>query len=150
RASTHEVLFAAGGEQALEQLRVHPDIDVVLTDITMPNMDGLTLLGRVSELYPTTKVVIISAYGDMSNIRRAMNLGAFDFLVKPIEPTDLLLTVEKTRKHVQEMRRTIRSIEENSLLRMFVHGGLIERMLPVLRAEGTLVNEAFEAAVAFI
>ncbi len=127
--SVYEFIFATNGEEALEMLRQHPDTDVVLSDLNMPKMDGLTFLGRVGEVHPLVKVVIVSAYSDMSNIRTAMNRGAFDFLVKPINFQDLKTTLEKTLKHVGELRRMLRSTEENDLLRMFVHGGVVERVL---------------------
>ena len=96
--SASSTVFANEGGQALDQLRNHPDIDLVLSDINMPGMDGLTLLQRVPEINPVVKVVIVSAYGDMDNIREAMNRGAFDFLTKPIDFADLEKTIEKTSR----------------------------------------------------
>jgi eukaryotic-like serine/threonine-protein kinase len=86
----------------------------------------------------------------MSNIRMAMNRGAFDFLVKPLNFQDLKTTLEKTLKHVGEMRRMLRSTEENDLLRMFVHGGVVERVLSAVRAPSGMAGERVEATVAFI
>ena len=84
--------FAQNGVHALQKLDEHKDITVILSDINMPEMDGLTLLERVGERNnPAIKSVIISAYGDMENIRTAMNRGAFDFLTKPIDFADLEL-----------------------------------------------------------
>src|SRR5438067_6012875 len=80
-----EFAFARNGEEALECLKNDPSLHVVMTDIRMPVMDGLTLLSRLSEIKQTLKVVVISAYGDMQNIRAAMNRGAYDFLTKPID-----------------------------------------------------------------
>jgi len=88
--------FAKNGFEALQILQAQPDVHVLLTDINMPEMDGLTLLGKVNEQYPLVKSVIVSAYGDMSNIRTALNRGAFDFLTKPIDFTDLETTLKKT------------------------------------------------------
>ncbi len=99
-----QVLFAQNGVKALELLQAEPDIDIVLTDILMPEMDGLTLLTKLNELYPIIKAVIISAYGDIDNIRKAMNYGAFDFLTKPINLQDLEITTNKTLQHVQRMK----------------------------------------------
>ncbi|MDI3283736.1 protein kinase [Polyangium sp. 15x6] len=121
-------VFATNGESALEELRKHGDIDVVLTDINMPGMDGLTFLSRVGDVNPLVRTIIVSAYGDMSNIRTAMNRGAFDFLVKPIDFKDLEVTIEKTLKHVTELRSNARSTEENSVLRMFVSPSLVDRL----------------------
>ncbi|MBD2018042.1 response regulator [Microcoleus sp. FACHB-53] len=99
-----EFFFAHDGLEALLQLEAQPDIDIVLTDINMPKMDGLTLLTNLSEQYPTIHSIIISAYGDMENIRAAMNRGAFDFLMKPLNLQDLEITTNKTLRHVQHMR----------------------------------------------
>src|SRR4030095_7682801 len=96
REHYYEFTFAANGNQALESLKQHADVEIVLSDINMPEMDGLTLLSRLSEVSPLIKAVIVSAYGDMDNIRTAMNRGAFDFLCKPINFEDLDLTVKKT------------------------------------------------------
>jgi serine/threonine protein kinase/class 3 adenylate cyclase len=145
-----EFVFAGDGEAALEQLRLHPDIEIALTDINMPGMDGLTFLRRAGELNPLVKVVVVSAYSDMSNIREAMNRGAFDFLVKPIDFKDLEVTIDKTVKHAREVRRTLRSSEENNLLRMFVNAGIIERLLPQLRGDDMSASESIDATVAFI
>ena len=102
-----QLFFADNGVKALEVLQTQPDIDMVLTDINMPYMDGLTLLTRISEMYPTTKTVILSAYGDLENIRKAMNYGAFDFLTKPIDFQDLEITTNKTIQHVQQLRAVL-------------------------------------------
>lgn len=148
--AVYEFVFASNGEEALEMLRLHPDTDAILSDLNMPKMDGLTFLGRVGEVHPLAKVIIVSAYSDMSNIRTAMNRGAFDFLVKPINFQDLKTTLEKTLKHVGELRRMLRSTEENDLLRMFVHGGVVERVLSTARAPMGMAGERVEATVAFI
>jgi serine/threonine protein kinase/class 3 adenylate cyclase len=150
RASTYELLFAANGEEALERLRQHPDTDVVISDINMPRMDGLSLLARIAEVHPLVKVLIISAYSDMDNIRTAMNRGAFDFLVKPLDFQDLEATLAKTLKHVTELRRMLRSSEENDLLRMFVHGGVVDRVLSAVRTPDGVSGERVDATVAFI
>jgi eukaryotic-like serine/threonine-protein kinase len=150
RKGVFEFVFAGDGEAALEQMRQTPDIEIALTDINMPGMDGLTFLRCAGELNPLVKVVVVSAYSDMSNIREAMNRGAFDFLVKPIDFKDLEITINKTVKHARELRRTARSSEENSLLRMFVNAGILERLLPILRTSDAGVSEAIDATVAFI
>lgn len=88
--------FARDGHEAIDSLTAIPDIDLVVTDINMPNMDGLTLLNEISKIDPLMKTVILSAYGDMSNIRTAMNRGAFDFLTKPVDLEDLEKTIQRT------------------------------------------------------
>lgn len=120
REGSHRFLFAQSGFQALEVLESEQDVDVVLTDINMPEMDGLTLLSRLTEQFTSLRTVIVSAYGDMVNIRTAMNRGAFDFLTKPIDFQDLEITLEKTLQHVQERRRALMSFHENDLLRAAV------------------------------
>jgi sigma-B regulation protein RsbU (phosphoserine phosphatase) len=97
--------FAGDGEQALRLIDSHPSIELVITDINMPVMDGLTLLGKASELRRILKTVIISAYDDMENIRAAMNGGAYDFLTKPIDFTDLEKTIKKTQRELQTLRQ---------------------------------------------
>ncbi|MCY1043713.1 protein kinase [Corallococcus sp. bb12-1] len=150
RDGVYTFVFARDGAEALEVLRAHPDTHAVLCDINMPRMDGLTFLSRVGEVDPLVKVVIVSAYGDMPNLRTAMNRGAFDFLVKPVDLDDLESTLAKTVRHVAELRRAVRSTEENALLRMFVHGGIVERVLPLVRGPGALAGEQVDATVAFL
>jgi PAS domain S-box-containing protein len=100
-------VFARNGVEALEKVRLEPDIDVVLTDINMPQMDGLTLLTELKAAHPLIKAVIVSAYGDMENIRTAMNRGAFDFLTKPINFQDLEITTSKTLEYVQQIKAAL-------------------------------------------
>ncbi|MEM9920715.1 MAG: response regulator [Bacteroidota bacterium] len=101
REGLYEFRFATDGIEALELLRQGTEIDMVLTDINMPRMDGLTLLGEIRKDFPVLKTVVVSAYGDMKNIRTAMNLGAFDFLTKPIDFNDLKITIDKTLQEVK-------------------------------------------------
>lgn len=95
-----EFLFARSGLQALETLQEVKEIDIILTDINMPEMDGLTPLSKLSEHGPILKAVIVFTYGDMDNIRTAMNRGAFDFLTKPIDFQDLQATINETLQEV--------------------------------------------------
>ena len=99
-----EFFFAANGEEALAVLDAESEISLVLTDLNMPRMDGLTLLNHLAERDSTLRTVVISAYGDLDNIRSAMNRGAFDFLTKPIDFRDLDVTIEKTRREIERMR----------------------------------------------
>lgn len=107
REGQFEFLFAANGLEALETLAGEPGIDMVLSDINMPEMDGLTLLSKLADLDQLIKAVIITAYGDMENIRVAMNRGAFDFLTKPIDFKDLEITIKKTLKLMEQLRRAV-------------------------------------------
>lgn len=101
QSEVYEFVFAENGEEALNQLEESNDITLILSDINMPRMDGLTLLQRLQERgNPALKTVIVSAYGDMENIRTAMNRGAFDFITKPIDFNDLHLTIEKGMKEI--------------------------------------------------
>jgi phosphoserine phosphatase RsbU/P len=110
--------FAQNGVQALDKLNEHQDISVVLSDINMPEMDGLTLLQRIGERNdPCLKSVIISAYGDMENIRTAMNRGAFDFLTKPIDFTDLETTIGRTLEQREILRQATHDREQLLLVR---------------------------------
>ena len=105
RSGEISFLFAHDGKHALEVLEEAPDVDIVLSDINMPRMDGLTLLEHLNALRDDLKTVIVSAYGDMRNIRTAMNRGAFDFVTKPIEFEDLETTIEKTLQHLRMVRK---------------------------------------------
>jgi adenylate cyclase len=97
--------FARDGVEALAVLAEQGDFDMVVSDINMPRMDGLTLLAKLQEEATKFSTVIVSAYGDMANIRTAMNRGAFDFLTKPIDFTDFEATLRKTIAHVASARR---------------------------------------------
>jgi adenylate cyclase len=108
RSGEYSFLFASDGEQALSVLKESPAVDVILSDINMPRMDGLTLLRHLKELDDDLRAVIVSAYGDMTNIRTAMNLGAFDFVTKPIEFEDLELTIQKTLDDLSKLREAHR------------------------------------------
>jgi adenylate cyclase len=101
-------VFAHDGIEALQSLEQNPDIDMVVCDINMPRMDGLTLLQKLQETDDKVSTIIVSAYGDMGNIRTAMNRGAFDFLTKPIDFSDLEMTIDKTIRHVVMMREARR------------------------------------------
>src|SRR6202162_6449685 len=101
-------MFAHDGIDALQSIADHPDVDMVVSDINMPRMDGLSLLQKLQEAEDKKSPIIVSAYGDMSNIRTAMNRGAFDFLTKPIDFSDLEMTIDKTIRHVEMMREARR------------------------------------------
>src|SRR5579872_6062483 len=102
------LLFAHDGVEALASLEQNPHVDMVVSDINMPRMDGLSLLQKLQEAEDENSTIIVSAYGDMSNIRIAMNRGAFDFLTKPIDFTDLETTIDKTIRHIDVLREARR------------------------------------------
>jgi len=150
REHKYEFLFAINGKHALEQLELNTDVDVVLSDINMPEMDGLTLLSKINEQNTLLKAVIVSAYGDMENIRTAMNRGAFDFVTKPVNFEDLELTMEKTISHVQQLRETMKAIKENNILKMYVDETVLNFMASREFESSLMVNETVDATVAFI
>ena len=105
RSGVYSFEFAENGVEALEVLEQHQDIDMVVTDISMPQMDGLTLLQRIPDVAgDDLRCVVVSAFGDMKNIRTAMNRGAFDFITKPVDFEDLSVTIERTLEHLEQWR----------------------------------------------
>ncbi|HQS51596.1 MAG TPA: adenylate/guanylate cyclase domain-containing protein [Daejeonella sp.] len=150
RENIYEFVFAQNGEEALEKVKEHPDLDIILSDINMPVMDGLTLLSRLPEANPMLKAVMVSAYGDMQNIRTAMNRGAFDFVCKPVDFEDLDLTMEKTIVHVKQLQETIQAIKENNILKMYVDENVLNFMNHKEFETSLLKNELLEASVMFI
>ncbi|MDX5586416.1 MAG: adenylate/guanylate cyclase domain-containing protein [Aureibaculum sp.] len=150
REKEYEFFFAINGKDALEKLIAQPDVDIVLSDINMPEMDGLTLLTKLNELSPLIKSVIISAYGDMENIRTAMNRGAFDFITKPINFEDLTLTMEKTLKQALQIKQTLQAIKENNILKMYVDENVLNFMDSQEYESTIMANETIEATVVFI
>lgn len=106
RKGEYEFSFAHNGLEALKMLLEHPDFDIILSDINMPEMDGLTLLTKINEMRnPALKCIMVSAYGDMENIRTAMNRGAFDFATKPIDMEDLERTIEKAVEQIEFIKK---------------------------------------------
>ena len=138
------------GKDALEELLLDPEVDIVLSDINMPEMDGLTLLSKLNELSPLIKSVIVSAYGDMENIRTAMNRGAFDFITKPINFEDLTLTMEKTLNHARHLKETLKAIKENNILKMYVDKNVLSFMGSREYESTIMDNETIEGTVMFI
>ncbi len=150
RDKLYEFSFAVNGLDALTRIKDTDDLDVVLSDINMPEMDGLTLLDKMGQVNPILKAIIVSAYGDMENIRIAMNRGAFDFITKPVNFEDLDLTIIKTIRHVAQTRQTLKAIRENNILRMYVDETVLNFMSRPEFESSLLKNETIEASVAFI
>ena len=112
RAGEMHFTFARDGREAIEKLNQDHEIEVVLSDINMPVMDGLTLLGHLNEMPRVLKTVMVSAYNDMLNLRVAMNRGAYDFVTKPIDFEDLEATVRKTWREIESLRDARRTRDE--------------------------------------
>ena len=132
RDGTVSFLFAHDGVEALDMLDRNRDVDMVLSDINMPRMDGLSLLGKLQASDENLSTVIVSAYGDMANIRTAMNRGAFDFVTKPIDFVDLETTIAKTIRHVgilrEARRRQLAAERAHASLSRYFSPNLAERL----------------------
>jgi len=136
RNGEYEFFFSQNGEEALKTIAGQPGIQLVLTDINMPVMDGLTLLSRLEELSGTRRAVIVSAYGDMMNIRTAMNRGAVDFLMKPIVFEDMEATIRKVLALVaqlhaaEEQNRRLSSIQQELDMAARIQQALLPETFP--------------------
>jgi adenylate cyclase len=144
-------IFARDGQEALDTLADRPEVLMVLSDINMPRMDGLTLLTRLGEADHDVKTVVVSAYGDMTNIRTAMNRGAFDFLTKPIEFEDLETTIRKTLSHLTEYRELRRQRLEAEVARAtlarYFSPSVVEQLSA---AEGPLTGQGERREATFL
>jgi adenylate cyclase len=144
-------MFARDGVEALQALELHPQVDLVVSDINMPRMDGLTLLAKLQRADDKKSTIIVSAYGDMSNIRTAMNRGAFDFVTKPIDFADLEATIEKTLRHVEMLRETRRRQAEaeraHASLSRYFSPALAKRLAASADGSGTEVHWRDVAAI---
>lgn len=138
RAGRYTFVFAQNGIEALERLNEQDDIDMVLSDINMPRMDGLTLLEQIPKVDPNIRSVIVSAYGDMKNIRTAMNRGAFDFVTKPLDFADLKITIDRTLSHMTEWREALSSRDKLVALQneLNVASQIQQSILPTEFAQG--------------
>ena len=133
RSGEYTLCFASDGVAALEALSSQPEIELVVTDINMPRMDGLTLLGELAERAPDVRAIVMSAYGDIANIRTAMNRGAFDFVMKPLDFADFETTLARARRHIAGWKKVQRSRDELNaeLLRTDLAGEMQQEILPV-------------------
>ncbi len=136
RAEEWQLVFAENGVDALEKLEADPEIQLVMTDIQMPVMNGLTLLSRIDEMDRLIRTIVVSAYGDMQNIRKAMNAGAFDFVTKPIQFPDLERTIYKTidqirsQKLADDNQHRLLSLENELDLARQVQQSVLPKQLP--------------------
>ena len=139
RAGRYKFVFAQNGVEALEKLHQDDEIDMVLSDINMPQMDGLTLLEQIPKVDPNIRSVIISAYGDMKNIRTAMNRGAFDFVTKPVDFEDLQVTIDRTLRNMAEWREALQSRDKLVALQneLEVATGMQQSILPTQFPKGS-------------
>ncbi|WP_136440577.1 adenylate/guanylate cyclase domain-containing protein [Pacificoceanicola onchidii] len=144
KAGTYDIRFARDGVEALEKLASDAPIDVVFSDINMPRMDGLSFLSELVQSAEPPAVVMVSAYGDMPNIRAAMNGGAFDFLTKPIEFDDLSATLQKCLSHRDQLHQlqeeTTRARAAEATLARYFAPAVIHQ----LTASGTAYSPASE------
>jgi adenylate cyclase len=157
RSNEYAFRFAHQGEEALSVLANDPEIDLLLLDINMPVMDGLTLLSVLQQRQIPVRAIIVSAYGDMTNIRTAMNRGAFDFVTKPVDLNDLEITVRKTLDDISRVRdldrrRAVAERARSNLARYFspnLVGLLAERDKPLGPVRRETVAVLFADIVGF-
>jgi adenylate cyclase len=144
RDGTLQFVFAHDGIEALQSIEDHPHVDMVVSDINMPRMDGLSLLRKLQEAEDKKSTIIVSAYGDMNNIRTAMNRGAFDFLTKPIDFGDLEMTIDKTIRHVEMMhearRRQAEAERAHASLSRYFSPQIASRLAAVGDSDGMEVH----------
>src|SRR5438552_3031144 len=144
-------VFARDGIEALASIEAHPHVDMVVSDINMPRMDGLSLLAKLQEADDKKSTIIVSAYGDMSNIRIAMNRGAFDFLTKPIDFGDLEATIDKTIRHIEILREARRRQAEaeraHASLSRYFSPQLASRLAAACDGDGMEVHRREVAAI---
>ena len=137
RKGEYDFHFAHNGLEALTMLLKEKDFDIILSDINMPEMDGLTLLTKINEMQnPALKCIMVSAYGDMGNIRQAMNNGAFDFATKPIDLDDLSVTIEKAIEQIQYIKtmqkehKELTSIKGDLAVAREIQQAILPRIFP--------------------
>jgi class 3 adenylate cyclase len=151
RAGEVTFVFAHDGLEALQKIEANPDFDMVVSDINMPRMDGLSLLAKLQEADDKKSTIIVSAYGDLSNIRTAMNRGAFDFLTKPIDFADLEVTIDKTLRHVETLREARRRQAEaeraHASLSRYFSPQLASRLAATSDGDGMEVHRREVAAI---
>ncbi len=135
RAGGFSFQFARDGQQALSRLAADPEIGLVLSDINMPVMDGLTLLSELAKRPSMLRAVIVSAYGDMANIRTAMNRGAFDFITKPIDMADLDVTIRKTLDEIARTCEVHRQRDEAQRMRANLARYFSPNLVDILAAQ---------------
>jgi len=149
RKGEYEFKFAHNGLEALTILLKEKDFDIILSDINMPEMDGLTLLTKINEMRnPALKCIMVSAYGDMGNIRQAMNNGAFDFATKPIDLDDLSVTIEKAIAQIeyihqmQQEHSQLESLKNDLAVASEIQQAILPRVFPPFPEEADKMDIA--------
>ncbi len=149
RKGEYEFRFAHNGLEALTMLLKEKDFDIILSDINMPEMDGLSLLTKINEMQnPALKCIMVSAYGDMGNIRQAMNNGAFDFATKPIDLEDLSLTIEKAIQQItyikamQQEHTQLEAIKGDLAVAREIQHAILPRIFPPFPEEARFLDIA--------
>ena len=149
RKGEYDFHFAHNGLEALTMLLKEKDFDIILSDINMPEMDGLTLLTKINEMQnPALKCIMVSAYGDMGNIRQAMNNGAFDFATKPIDLDDLSVTIEKAIeqihyiKEMQKEHNELTGIKGDLAVAREIQQAILPRIFPPFPEEANTLDIA--------
>ena len=149
RKGQYQFFFAHNGLEALTVLLKEKDINIILSDINMPEMDGLTLLTKINEMQnPAMKCIMVSAYGDMGNIRSAMNNGAFDFATKPIDLDDLSVTIEKAVEQIdyikksQEEHSQLESLKTDLAVAAEIQQAILPRIFPPFPEDEALMDLA--------
>lgn len=129
KSKIYEFLFAKDGEDALNLLKTNSQTDMVITDLNMAGMDGLTLLKHIQEQFPRLKSIVVSAFGDMDNVRRSMNLGAYDFLPKPMNMKNLPAVIEKTLQAIAKEQEQLEEQIEAEMMLAHRHPNQIHRTI---------------------
>jgi len=149
RKGEYEFFFAHNGLEALTLMLKEKDINIILSDINMPEMDGLTLLTKINEMQnPALKCIMVSAYGDMGNIRSAMNNGAFDFATKPIDLDDLSITISKAIEQIDYIRQSqkehaqLESLKTDLAVAAEIQQAILPRIFPPFPEDNDLLDLA--------
>lgn len=157
RKGEYEFTFAHNGLEALTLMLSRKDFDIILSDINMPEMDGLTLLAKINEMRnPALKCIIVSAYGDMENIRSAMNQGAFDFATKPIDLEDLERTIEKAVEQINFIKQAqaehsqLESIQNDLNIAREIQQSILPKNYPPLTQQKNFDIHAFMNAAKYV
>ena len=135
------IFEAANGKQAMQILRTE-NIDMILTDIKMPVMDGLELARRAKELFPEIRIVIFSGYNDFTFAQEAIRYGVTDYILKPVDPDNFHEIIEKAEKNIRERQaeenREIR--RQNFLQQYFLQNFLYSGKKEILEKAGEFVD----------